>query len=444
MCGFMSIENDVLDKIRPTAEETSRIEKAAEDLMAAVKDYISVHDIKIDTRFVGSFAKGTYLSDPDLDLFLLFPEDVPRKDLERIGLGVGEDILHGIRMYSEHPYTRGVYEGIDVDMVPSYKLSTTEKLQTAVDRTPFHTTYILSKMDSAMKDQVRLLKKFMKGIGAYGAEPNTRGFSGYLCELLVLHYGSFIQVLEAAADWKDGITIVIEERGPPMVSAMVVYDPTDSRRNVASAVHIDTLALFVVAAKSYLANPSERFFFPRPRQPLSKEEIVGITENDGSRLITVMFKRPDAIEDNLYSQLWKTEYALAKKLNEFDYNVLHSVHEMYEDTVEIAFEIERDILSKTYKHQGPPVWVRNSEAFLAKWKDNEYGEPFIEDGTWCVVAERMYLTAREMLTEEAAIAGIGREMDPDTMVIKDHDRTVAETDPLLLTELLAPKMSWDI
>jgi tRNA nucleotidyltransferase (CCA-adding enzyme) len=443
MLTSMSAESAVLEKIRPDAEEDARIKKAADDLVKTVKDYISVHDLDIKVRLVGSYAKGTYLSAPDLDLFMLFPEGTPHSILEDIGLQAGEDILHGIRMYSEHPYTRGVFEGVSVDLVPSIALKNTLKLQTAVDRTPFHTDYILSKLDDAKKDQVRLLKAFMKGIEAYGAEPNTRGFSGYLCELLIVKYGSFDEVLEAASDWREGTTIVIEKKGPPMIGPLVVYDPVDERRNVASAVHIDTMSLFIVAAKAYLEEPSERFFFPHKRVPLTKEELQKKTEEHGSRIMTVIFKRPDVIEDNLYSQLWKTQYALTKKLNDFDYNVLRAVHNMTDDTLEIAFEIERDVLSKTYKHAGPPVFVKTAASFLNKWKDNEYGKPFIEDGCWNVIAERMYFTAQEMITDEAAISGIGREIDPDTMKILDHDASVMSADPELLTELLDPIQIWE-
>ncbi len=440
----MSVESEVLEMIRPTSDEVRSITDTAEHLKKLVLKYISDHGLNIQVRFVGSFAKGTFLSKPDLDFFILFPENTPRKELEDTGLRIGEDLLHGIRKYSEHPYTRGVYEGIDVDLVPSYDLVNTDKLQTAVDRTPFHTNYILTHMTDEQKDQTRLLKKFMKGIGTYGAEPNTRGFSGYLCELLIVHYGSFIKVLEGATEWKEGTTLSIDKKGPPMVGPLVVYDPVDQRRNVASAVHIDTLALFMIAARAYLASPSKKFFFPVDRKPLSKEELQEKANIDGSRIITVVFKRPDTIEDNLYSQLWKTQNALAKKLNDFDYNVLRCVHDMNNKTLEIAFELERDILSKTYKHIGPPVWVKSADSFLSKWKKNEFGDPFVEDGCWNVIAERMYFTAQEMLTDEAAISGIGREIDPNTMKIRDHESSLRDTNPLLLTELMDPKQSWEI
>ena len=411
--------------------------------MTKVETYLKKLKLNVKVRFVGSVAKGTFLSDPDLDLFLLFPSDISREELENVGLKIGEEVLHGERMYAEHPYTRGVFEGMEVDMVPCYALENTDKLLSAVDRTPFHTDYVLSKLSEEQKDDVRLLKAFMKGVGTYGAEPNTRGFSGYMCELLVIHYGSFENVIKAAADWREGVTIAVEKRGPPMFGPMVVHDPVDPKRNVASAVYIDTLALFIVACKSYLKEPTERFFFPVRRRQMNRLELRRRTKEHGSRLLTVMFERPDTNSDNIHSQIWKTQYALEKKLNAYSFNVLRAVHDLGKKIV-IVFELERDELSKTFKHVGPPVWVRSSETFLNKWKDNEHGQPFIEEGQWTVVAERRHDTAAEMLMDEAAISGIGREIELETMVIFEHYKTISRMDALLLTELLEPMNPWDV
>ena len=440
----MSIESSVLRRIKPNEDEISRIQRSAERLRALASDYALRNGIEAEIKLVGSVAKGTFLSDPDLDLLMMFPEGVPRSEVNRIGLLAGEDLLHGQRLFSEHPYTRGVFEGMDVDLVPCYRLRTTERLQTAVDRTPFHTDFVRSRMDDDMRDEVRLLKKFMKGIEAYGAEPNTRGFSGYACELLVIHYGGFRKVLEAAAGWKEGMTIAIDGKGPAMIGPIVMYDPVDPKRNVTSAVHIDTFATLITAAKAYLREPDERFFFPNEREPMEQGGLSRLAEIHGSRLITVIFDRPDIIEDNLCSQLWKTRYALAKKLNEYSFNVLRAVHRMNPEELVIVFELERDVLSKTYKHHGPPVWVRTSEAFLEKWRDNEFGEPFIEDGNWNVIAERFYSTAAEMISDEISMSGIGREIDPRTMSIRNHGETLCLTDRRLLTELLDPRHSWVI
>jgi len=439
----MGLEDDILTRIRPTEEEISELWDTAEELKMKVESYLEEKGVEAEVRFVGSVAKGTFLSDPDLDIFIMFPVSMGRNELERIGIETGTDILGGKKMYAEHPYIRGVFKGLDVDIVPCYHLKDTDKLMTAVDRTPFHTEYVKSHISDEQKDDVLLLKKFMKGIGTYGAEPNTRGFSGYLCELLVIHYGSFAGAVKAGSEWKEGVTISVEGRGPPMTGPMVVYDPVDTKRNVASAVYIDTLALFIAACKAYSSNPSEKFFFPSERIPMKGKELRERSKNHGSRILTVIFNRPDVNTDNLYSQIWKTQYALEKKLNASSFNVLRAVHDLGEEIV-IVYELERDVLSKTFKHIGPPVWVRSSESFLSKWSGNEHGDPFIEEGQWNVIADRRHSTAAEMLTEEAMMAGIGREIEAETMRIMEHARALRKTDPLLLTELLDPKNPWDV
>lgn len=440
----MGLEESILERIRPSKKETAGIIDTAERLKKKVRSYLKAHKYDIDVKLVGSVAKGTFLSNPDLDMFLMFQESVPAEDLVRIGLAAGEDILHGERMYAEHPYIRGTFDGLRVDLVPCYAIKDTSKLLSAVDRTPFHTDYVISHTDERLRDEIRLLKVFMRGIGAYGAEPNTRGFSGYLCETLVIHYGSFLNTIKAAAEWKEGVSIVLEKKGPAMLGPMNLYDPVDPKRNVASAVHIDTFAVFIAACKSYLEAPSEKFFFPSERIPLTETELRRLSDMRSSRLVTVIFDRPDVNRDNLYSQIWKTRYAIGRKLDSFDFTVLRAVQDMTRTKIVIVYELERDILSKTFKHIGPPVWVRSSASFLSKWKDNEYGGPFIDEGQWNVVAERRHRHVTEMLSEEVAVAGIGRDIDTDTLELLGHEETFDTVSKELLMELLDPKQPWEV
>ncbi len=60
-----------------------------------------------------------------------------------------------------------------------------------------------------------------------------------------------------------------------------------------------------------------------------------------------------------------------------------------------------------------------------------------------MIGERLHCTASEMLYEEAAISGIGKDLEPDTMVIFDHDETLESSDAILLTELLYPQHRWE-
>ena len=66
-----------------------------------------------------------------------------------------------------------------------------EQLKSAVDRTILHTHYIKKNLKENQINDVLILKKFMEGIETYGSEFKVGGFAGYLCELLILEYGTF-------------------------------------------------------------------------------------------------------------------------------------------------------------------------------------------------------------------------------------------------------------
>jgi len=54
----------------------------------------------------------------------------------------------------------------------------------------------------------------------------------------------------------------------------------------------------------------------------------------------------------------------------------------------------------------------------------------------------MYSSAREMVQDEAAISGIGRELDTSTMKVLSHEESIEKADRLLLTELMHPMFPW--
>ena len=163
-----------------------------------------------------------------------------------------------------------------------------------------------SNLKDGQQDQVRLLKQFMKGVGTYGAEARTQGFSGYLVELLIIRFGGMREVLEAATSWKKGETLSLGDIGRQFKDPLIFYDPVDKDRNVASALSLNNLALFIHAAQEYLANPSSRFFFPRKREPLPLSRIKDIMEDRGTELLIVQLDRPDLIDDDLFPQVRRT------------------------------------------------------------------------------------------------------------------------------------------
>ena len=128
----MTLENDILNEIKPTPEECREILDRADRLKKLADAYIEEHGLKAEARSVGSVGKGTYLRNPDIDLFLMFSEDVPRAEMERQGLQAGRDLVGGVMMFAEHPYTSGKFEGMDVVMVPCYAVRSATAIKTEI------------------------------------------------------------------------------------------------------------------------------------------------------------------------------------------------------------------------------------------------------------------------------------------------------------------------
>ena len=186
--GSQKIERMVLKKITPTTKEKKEINSIVNSLKKQVEKEIKKTTIPITIELVGSIAKDTFLrTSVDIDLFLLFPPHISREVLQQQGLSIGRAILENQEeCFAEHPYIRGIYKGYKTEIVPCYKIEDTSQKLSAVDRTPFHTQYIKKHLKESQKKDVRLFKQFLKGIGCYGAEAEIEGFSGYLCEIMLV------------------------------------------------------------------------------------------------------------------------------------------------------------------------------------------------------------------------------------------------------------------
>src|SRR5437762_2022879 len=203
-------EDSILRKILPSPEEDRRIQGVVRDVMRILETKIAAKGLAAKPLLVGSVAKGVHLTGTEIDIFVTFPPDTPREVLEREGLALGDVLERPVRMYAEHPYTRGWYGGFEVEIVPCYRITDATQRLSAVDRTPLHVDYVLGHLQEDQATEVRLLKAWTGGIGVYGAEAKIRGFSGYLCELLVLKHSTFRGVLQAATSWRPGAKIEFE------------------------------------------------------------------------------------------------------------------------------------------------------------------------------------------------------------------------------------------
>jgi len=459
----------VLERVTPKKRERVKVETLAEKLERKVASTSKALGIDAQVRVEGSVARDTWLSEePEIDIFMRVPTTIPRKSLGDTCLKVARKATEGstqIERFAEHPYLEAMIDDIRVNIVPCYDIERGEWLS-ATDRTPFHTDYVKERLKGQMRGEVRLLKNFMKGTDAYGAEIKIGGFSGYLCELLILHYKSFINTLKSFAKHKKRVVIDIEnyyngrenELQLLFREPLVIVDPVDKGRNVASAVQPQKLYVFVAAARAFLKNPSLEFFYPPKTKALKPEEMRRKLKSRGSTIIFVTFGRLEAVPDVLWGQLYKSQRSLRKLVELNDFKILRDTAWSDEKSINMfIFELEDCCLPNVKKHFGPPLEKeRECEDFVRKYVDNPdvVSGPYLEDGRWVVELRRKFTDACDLLAKRLGDGGrnagvaeqISQVLKAGFRVFVDEEivEVYAENGEFaeFLTEFLSGKPKW--
>ncbi|MFC6905111.1 CCA tRNA nucleotidyltransferase [Halalkalicoccus tibetensis] len=400
----------VRERATPTDQERERLAAATDRLVARVESATADLPVGTDVVRVGSTARGTWLSgDQDIDLFVRFPPDLPREELESLGLEVGHAVLpDGRAEYAEHPYVTGEFEGYDVDLVPCYRVDSATEARSAVDRTPFHTAYVEEAITPELAADVRVLKRFLTACGIYGSDLRTEGFSGYLTELLILELDGFEPLIEAVADWHPPVELDPAEHGSRAFDdPLVVIDPTDPERNVAAVLSSTNLARFQHHARALLAEPAIERFEPAEPDPLDGATLESHLERRGTTPLALRVPAPDLVDDQLYPQLGKSRLSLAGELDRRGFPVIRSAA-FANDHAVLLIELANDELPAIERHAGPPVAVgEHASAFYEKYEAGDAYGPFVDGGRYIVEREREYTTARDCLEGELFSVALG-------------------------------------
>ncbi len=406
------ILSEVKARITPQPTDRTRIMRIAEQLRERVEQIAQEAKIDVEVRLEGSIAKDTWLVEsPDIDIFMRVPTHVAKKSFGGVYLEIARKATVGreqVERFAEHPYLEAIVDGIRVNIVPCYAVRQGE-WKSATDRTPFHTDYVKSRLTKEVSEEIRLLKKFMTAIGVYGAEIKVGGFSGYVCELLTLFYGSFIRVLESASAWERQTLIDLEghyngqatESKEIFPDQLIIVDPVDRGRNAASAVREDTLSLFVAASRAFLRTPSLEFFYPHEGEPFNSREFQHEIENRGSSFIFIKCRTVQMVPDILWGKLFKTRRLLRKLVMRNDFQIIRdAVWSDEENSHVFLVEVAHRYLSSLKKRMGPPLHHKEEcDRFLRKHvgSDNTISGPWIEQGRWMVEIHREHTDIVELL-----------------------------------------------
>jgi len=392
--------NEVLAKVTPTRNELKKEKQVAEVLMNKINSMKGKH---IGTELVGSISRNTHLrGDRDIDIFVFYPENLPRKKFEEEGLRIGKLAFKGHEHweeYSEHPYIKGIINGFEIEVVPSYKVRKASELKSAVDRSPFHTKFLAPRLKDSMKKDVRLLKAFLKGVDCYGAKIEKEGFSGYLTEITILKYGSFEKALKGISNWKPGVVLSLTEKGKHFDSPLTFIDPTDNNRNVAAALSEEQFARVVAAARAFVEKPSKKFFYPKKKAFISKKHMKKLIAVDQMFALRMPFPNK-ALSDVIWGQMRRFRKLLTKALECEGFNVRRiSLFAEEGKGIDYFVELEQLRLNDTVICLGPPAWNKtNSKAFASKHKRALTG-PRIETSRWVVEEKRKWTTSFKLAKE---------------------------------------------
>jgi tRNA nucleotidyltransferase (CCA-adding enzyme) len=405
----------VLDIIVPLQSDRKKIKSLAKNLEKKLIREYKKEDIKANIGLEGSVAKDTWLrEDPDIDIFIQLPLTIPRKDLDQTIMRIAKKATKNskqVERYAEHPYLEAFVNDVRVNIVPCYQVDG-GNWKSATDRTPYHTKYIKKHLSTDLKNEVRLLKKFFKGIDVYGAEIKTGGFSGYLCELLIIHYQSFMKTIEAFSKYKKKVVIDLQnfysdkEVEPTLIfsNPLIVIDPVDRNRNVASALKSEKLYELIGAARAFINKPIKEFFFPPKINIFSLNTLKSKIENSGSSILFILLDNLNAVPDVLWGQLYRTQRSLRKLLKQNDFKVLRDAVWTNEKTFTVfIIEVETCKLPKIKQHIGPPLeFDEQCSAFLSKYMKNPsvVRGPFIKNKRWIVFLDRIYSDAKYLLKEK--------------------------------------------
>lgn len=412
---YEKVLREVLNYVKPKPEEKRKMKNLSKKALKIARKEAKKFQGK--AMLAGSLTRNTWLPDKlEFDIFLLFPSNLSRERLEEIGLKVGKEVINQLNgsykiEFAEHPYVSGKVKGIRVDVVPCYEIESPRKLKSAVDRTPFHVRYIEKHLPLSLSKDVRLLKQFCRAHSIYGADAKTEGFSGYVCELLIVKYGKLIKAFRAARNWRPGEVIDIEKfyskkgyrklRRKFKNQPLILIDPIDKERNAAAAVSAESFYRFKKAAKQFTEKPSGELFFEREFKSIKKKEFIEKQTQRGTELILVEFKPPEVVPDILWPQLRKMADRLGSILRENDFEVLRKgVYTNESDLAVVLLEMEIAKLPMVQKRIGPRVFdLDDSKRFVEKYKDQALTGPFVENDSWVVEIDRKFLTAEEKLMD---------------------------------------------
>ncbi len=374
----------ILTSITPTQRENEAIQNIVIELTESCQKLASEDNIPlVDIVHVGSSSRGTHLrGDTDVDLFLRFQcqsKKEIKSFLERIAKRL-EEVLY-VRVtwkYSENPYLHFSMTKDNItffiDIVGTVYIKDPTDLPWALTfggmaRTPFHSWYLSRKLNSQLKASVRLFKYWLKLKKCYG----TGGITGFLSELLIIHFQSFMKCLEfLAKNTLDGFYLDLE-RHHASISELkkkfphdccVIVDPIDPNRNVAAGIQ-GFYSRFVMMRLQQEARKS----ILNPREDLQRE----VNAKAGWIKIHADFQKKPNNEDEQFLIMARIARMITAQLDNRGFSLQDVLIDAKSSNLFLKFTANH---VPYFKRRGPPL---DKPEEVKKFKEKNH-DTFEQDG----------------------------------------------------------------
>ncbi|MEK6872327.1 MAG: nucleotidyltransferase domain-containing protein [Nanoarchaeota archaeon] len=247
----------------------------SDEFLKRIDEALQKKNIRAEVFLGGSLAKGTIIKENvyDVDIFVRFFEQGKKSfsDILASVLGSRFKRLHGSRDYFQNRMGN-----VLIEVIPVMRIASPKEAHNVTDLSYFHVNYVLDKIkkNDSLKQEIVLAKTFCHAQRCYGAESYINGLSGYALELLICHYGSFLNFIKAVSIVEPDQKIIIDDSHfyddeqdmmrelniSKQQSPIILIDPTFRERNALAGLSMETFARFQTACRAFLKHPSPHFF----------------------------------------------------------------------------------------------------------------------------------------------------------------------------------------
>lgn len=386
-----TVLEEVLEQILPPSDKLREVALCAQHVVGELRRELRKANVRAEVLIGGSFAKSTLLHNSvyEVDVLVRCHDADMVRSLEQVS-SVAQQIsrkqnallenIHGSREYFRIALTNQMV----LEIVPVKHITHPKQAENVTDLSYLHVAYVQKQIQRrpALRNEILLAKAFCHAQSVYGAESYIKGFSGYALECLIIHYRSFLRMLRTLSETQEQLIldptrqyharheVLVHLNESKRRSPVVLIDPTWKERNVCASLSSETFERFQKAAKTFLKNPSPRFF---EKQEMSEQSIREEARKNKAEFLKLTLATEKQAGDIAGTKMRRGADFLARELEKrFDVMRKEFVYQgVQEATMLFILKPKKRVLLR-----GPPLEMKKHAQRFRK----EHRKTFIKQG----------------------------------------------------------------